>query len=98
MIVSATMEIETLQLLYQTSQRISTAMTVREVVAAYLEQVAAGGDYYCSVRVDEVDERGERQAVIVHGRWFPETGVRLEEERLPYTIGEFDALLDAGEV
>jgi signal transduction histidine kinase len=98
MIGSEPMEIETLQLLYQTSQRISTAMTVREVVAAYLEQVAAGGRYYCSVRLDEIDERGERQAVIVHGRWFPEAGVRLEEERLPYTLGEFDALLDAGEV
>ncbi len=98
MIVGETMEIETLQLLYQTSQRISTVMTVREVVAAYLEQVAAGGRYYCSVRLDEIDAHGERQAVIVHGRWFPEEGVRLEEERLPYTIREFDALLDAGEV
>jgi signal transduction histidine kinase len=88
----------TAQLLYQTSQRMSTAMTVPEVVAVYLQQVAAGGRYQCSVRLDEFDAQGRRTGTVVHGRWIAGEGMVLGEQRLPYVIPELDPWLDAGQV
>ena len=88
----------TAQLLYQTSQRMAVAMTVQEVIAAYLEQVAAGGRYQCSVRLDEFDAQGRRSGTIVHGRWIAGEGMVLGEQRLPYVLSELDAELDAGQV
>jgi hypothetical protein len=81
----------TAQLLYQTSQRMAVAMTVQEVIAAYLEQVAAGGRYQCSVRLDEFDAQGRRSGSIVHGRWIAGEGMVLGEQRLPYVLSELDA-------
>jgi signal transduction histidine kinase len=85
------------QLLYQTSQRISTAMDVTEVVHAYLEQVAVRGRYACSVALYELDEQGQRTAVIVRGRWTRQNGLMHLEERIPYSRDELDPPLDAGQ-
>lgn len=89
--------LETTQLLYATSQRISTAMRVEEVVAAYLEQMAAHGRYVCTVVLYETNMYGERTAVRVCGRWAPDSGANLSEIRLPYAKDGLDAPLDAGE-
>lgn len=85
------------QLLYETSRRISTAMRLDEVVAAYLEQVAVRGRYACSVALYAFDENGKRTAVVVHGRWAPAEGLSLDEMQLPYTCDALDLLLDAGQ-
>lgn len=85
------------QLLYQTSQRISTAMEVDEVIQAYLEQVATRGRYACSVVLYELDEQGRRAAVIVRGQWTREKGLVHLEERIPYSRDDLDPPLDAGQ-
>jgi signal transduction histidine kinase len=86
------------RLLYETSQRISTAMTVEEVVAAYLEQVALRGRYACTVVLYEFDAAGERIAVDLCGRWLPgHQGIDFTPERIPYTVRLLDPALDAGE-
>lgn len=82
--------------LYRTSRRIGTAMDVDEVVHAYLEQVAERAPYACSVALYEFDEDGQRSAVVARGRWSPDAGIQLTEERLPYSRDALDAPLDAG--
>jgi len=89
--------LDELLLLYQTSRRISTAMDIDEVIAAYLEQVATRGRYACSVALYATDEAGRRREVIVRGHWAPATGMTLREVRHPYTYDALDALLDAGQ-
>lgn len=85
------------QLLYQTSQRISMAMDVDEVIHAYLEQVAMAGRYACSVALYEWDEQGRRAAVIVRGQWTPQTGLVHLRERISYSRDALDPPLDAGQ-
>jgi len=85
------------QLLYATCRRMSTAMDVDDVIAAYLEQVATGGRYVCTVVLYEFDSTGERVYTVLRGRWTPQDGLTHPNERLPYTRNEFDALLDAGQ-
>lgn len=87
----------TTRFLFQISQRLTTALSVRDAVAAYLLEVAARGQYHCSVRLDQFDAQGQRCGTIVHGRWMSE-GLVLTEKRLPYLLGTFDAELDAGQV
>jgi RNA polymerase sigma factor (sigma-70 family) len=89
--------LEETQLLYETCRRMSTAMDVDDVIAAYLEQVAMGGRYVCTVVLYEFDETGERTSVTLRGRWTPQDGLTHPNERLPYTRDAFDPLLDAGE-
>lgn len=89
--------LEEMQLLYATSGRITTAMDIEEVVAAYLEQVAGRGRYACSVSLYPSDGAGARRAVVVHGRWSPADGTVLGAQRLSRTWGPLDATLDAGE-
>lgn len=85
------------QLLYATSQRISTAMSVDEVIVAYLEQVAARGRYTCAIVLLEMDHLDQRMAMIVRGRWSPQTGTHLEETRWPFVVAPFTPQLDAGQ-
>ena len=40
---------------------------------------------------------GERTAVVVRGRWDPDTGLQRLEERMPYSRDELDPLLDTGQ-
>ena len=56
--------LERTRLLYETSRRINAALSVDEVVAAYLEHVAARGSYACGVMLYEFDEAGERVARV----------------------------------
>ena len=89
--------LDEMRLLYETSQRISTAMDANQVVAAYLDQVAARGQYTCNIVLYEFNDAGERTAVIVYGRWSPEDGRTLLHERLPYSRDVLDPPLDAGQ-
>lgn len=87
-----------MQLLYETSQRISVAVDVAEVVRVYLEQVATRGRYACSIALYEFDAAGARTGVLVRGRWMPATGIQWPLlMRIPYTRDQLDAPLDAGE-
>jgi len=86
-----------MQLLYQTSQRISVALDVTDVVRAYLEQVAVRSRYACNVALYEFDAAGQRSAVLVHGRWTPAEGLQCPLLlRTPYTRDALDAPLDTG--
>lgn len=87
-----------MQLLYETSQRISVAVDVADVVRVYLEQVAMRGRYACNIALYEFDEAGRRTGVLVRGRWTPATGLQCPLLlRMPYARDELDPLLDAGE-
>jgi signal transduction histidine kinase len=90
--------LETTQLLYATSRRISTAMSVEALVAAYLEEVAARGRYICTVLIYELDETGQRAASTVRGIYSAESGIRLADYRRPYRRDPLDEWLDAGEM
>jgi GAF domain-containing protein len=85
------------ELLYQTSQRISMALEVKEVIDAYLEHIAAQDRYACSVVLYEFDKQGQRTTIIVQGRWTPETGLVHVEERYPYIRDTLDPWLDTGQ-
>ena len=85
-----------MRLLYETSQRIGLSADVDEVIDAYLDQVAVGGEYVCNIVLYEFDALDRRTAVLVKGRWSPETGSQRLEERLPYSRDDLDPILDAG--
>lgn len=85
------------RLLYETSRRISTAMTLDEVIMAYLQQVASRADYACNIVLYEFDESGKRTARITRGRWAPNDGLQLLNHRDPYEPDNLDPPLDAGE-
>lgn len=89
--------LDEMRLLYETSQRIGLSADVGDVIDAYLDQVAAGGEYVCNICLYDFDARGQRVAVLVKGRWSPQTGLQRLEERLPYSYDDLDPLLDAGQ-
>ena len=89
--------LDEMRLLYETSQRIGLSADVDNVIDAYLDQVAAGGQYICTIVLYEFDSHDQRTAVLVKGRWTPETGSQRLEERLPYSRDELDPLLDMGQ-
>ncbi|HEX5504286.1 MAG TPA: GAF domain-containing sensor histidine kinase, partial [Thermomicrobiales bacterium] len=84
------------RLLYETSLRINTALTIDEVIAAYLDEVAARGHYRCTIALYDTDDAGVRAAVTVRGHWTPEDGAALLAQTVPYTRDGLDAPLDAG--
>ncbi|MBI2332039.1 MAG: GAF domain-containing sensor histidine kinase [Chloroflexi bacterium] len=67
------------------------------MIDAYLDQVAAGGQHICNICLYEFDENNQRIAIIVKGRWTPESGSERLEERLPYIRDDLDPILDSGE-
>jgi GAF domain-containing protein len=89
--------LDELQLLYDTSRRIGQAMTIDDAIRVYLEQVAARGQYACSVALYEFNEVGQRTGVVVRGRWTPEERLVTHEEWLPDTRDALDPPLDAGQ-
>ncbi len=86
-----------MQLLYETSRRISVAITIEEVVAAYLEQVAARRRYACTIVLYEKGAEGQKLAVLVRGRWTAGEGMTLDTVRIPYTYDALDPPLDLGQ-
>lgn len=89
--------LEETQLLYETSRRISTALDIDEVVAAYLEQVAVRADYACTIVLYDFDGEGRRTGRVTRGYWTPEEGRVLLRHRMPYQRDNLDDLLDAGQ-
>jgi len=85
------------RLLYETARRFNNAAEVHDVVAAYLEHVAAAGRYVCTVTRYEHDGDGQRSGVEVLGRWTPERGLDLRGGWQPYTHDALDEPLDAGQ-
>lgn len=85
------------RLLYETSQRISVALDVDDVIQAYLEQVAARRRYACTIVLYEFDANDRPSVVVVHGQWTPQTGQLRLDVRLPHTRDALDDPLDAGE-
>ncbi|NOK60188.1 MAG: hypothetical protein GFH27_549281n419 [Chloroflexi bacterium AL-W] len=85
------------RLLYETSRRISTAMSVQDVITAYLEQVAVGDRYACAIVLLEADHTGRRTTMRVEGRWSSEYGTSLDIERWPFIHAPFTGLLDFGQ-
>ena len=86
--------LQEMALLYSTGAKIGTALSTKEVVAAYLELVATGrGHFACSVTCYEPG----RARLRVLGRWSPETGLNLEPLSYPSVRDSLDALLDRGE-
>lgn len=79
-----------------TTERIGNAMSVSEVVSAYLEQVAAGGRYTCTVVLYEFDDEGNKSGNIVRGRWTPGGSVELMEYRISTKRDAMDPILAAG--
>lgn len=89
--------LDEMHLLYKTSQRIGLSDNVDGVIDAYLDQVAAGGEYICNICLYEFDEFQQRTAVLIKGRWTPEDGSSRMEERVPYIQDNLDPILDRGE-
>ncbi|GAB4467934.1 MAG: hypothetical protein OHK0029_40020 [Armatimonadaceae bacterium] len=89
------------QLLFDTSARMSAASDMREVVVAYLQQVAAGDRWACSITEyvwDEADPDGaDPRWVRVLGAWTPDTGLDLTPKNHPFVRDVLDDLLDLGE-
>lgn len=88
--------LDQIRLLYETSQRISLALDVNEVIAAYLDQVSRFGHYICNLCLYDFDEQGNRCAVVIHSQWSAENGSRRLDERVPYSRDALDPPLDAG--
>lgn len=88
--------LDEMQLLYDSSRRISMALDVDGVVKAYLEQVAANRNYRCSIVYFEL-EQGVRKYIKLLGNWAPQQGMSTEELYVPYFKDSFDDILDAGE-
>jgi signal transduction histidine kinase len=89
--------LDEMHLLYKTSQRIGLSDDVDGVIDAYLDQVAADGEYICNICLYEFDEFQQRTAVLIKGRWTPDDGSSRMEERVPYVQDNLDAILDSGE-
>jgi len=89
--------LEEMRLLYEISQRIGLSDDVDGVIDAYLDQVATGGQYICNICLYDFDENGQRTAIVVRGRWTPQSGSEHFEERLPYVYDDLDPILDAGQ-
>ncbi|ABX07118.1 MAG TPA: hypothetical protein DEF47_14045 [Herpetosiphon sp.] len=85
------------KLMFETSHNISSARTVAEVVAAYLNHIAARRRYACTVVLYEFDAQGQFVARTVKGRWSPEHGLSSHHDRQPHERDALDDLLDAGE-
>lgn len=86
-----------MRLLYETSTRISTALTLEDVIRVYLNQVAVGGRYRCSIALYDFDAEGKRVGVVVRGRWSPGEDIQLMEVRFPYSYDALDPPLNRGE-
>jgi len=89
--------LDEMRLLYATSQRIGLAGDVDDVIAAYLDQVSERGNYICNVCLYEFDDKDQRIAVMVRGRWTSNGGSERLEERVPYSYDDLDPILDAGQ-
>lgn len=86
-----------MQLLYQTTARLGVALHPDEVVAAYLDQVAAKGRYACTIIEYEFDSAGKREWVVVRGRWDRRHGIMIGNTKFPHDVDQLDDILDQGE-
>ncbi len=86
------------RLMYAASARMSVAVSVDEVVAAYLNQVAGGGRYACTVtRYERTDEAAEPTGIVILGRWSPAEGLDIRRHTYPHVRDGIDDLLESGQ-
>jgi signal transduction histidine kinase len=86
------------RLMYAASAQLSVAVSVDEVVAAYLMQVAGGGRHACTItRYERTDEHSEPTGIVILGRWSPDTGLDLHRHRHPHVRDIIDDLLEDGQ-
>jgi len=84
-------------LLLHTTERIGNAMSVDEVIGAYLDQVASNGRYYCTIVLYDFDEDGLKIGNVVRGRWAPGANVELLHHEIPAKQDELDPILASGQ-
>jgi signal transduction histidine kinase len=89
--------LEETRLLYETTQRISTASDVDEVIESYLRQIAGRGKHNCTVVLYEFDDTGNRIGRVVRGLWTPQQGIVRLFIRHSFSPDELDPPLDAGQ-
>lgn len=89
--------LEETRLLYETTQRISIATDVDEVIESYLRQVAGRGRHNCTVVLYEFDELNNRIGRVVRGLWTAQQGIVRLFLRHTFTPDELDPPLDAGQ-
>ena len=82
--------------LLETTEKIGNAMSVPDVIRAYLEQVAHNGRYTCTVVLYEFDKQGNKIGNTVMGRWAPGSQVELMEYRVSTKRDFLDPILAAG--
>ncbi len=80
----------------RTTERIGNAMSVDEVILAYLEQVAESGRYTCTIVLYEFDDQNNKVGNVVRGRWSPGAKVELMEYRVPTKRDFLDPILASG--
>jgi signal transduction histidine kinase len=83
-------------LLLKATERIGTAMSVDDVISAYLDQVASNGRYYCTIVLYEFDELGNKIGNVVRGRWSPGGDVLLVNHKVATKRDFFDPMLAEG--
>lgn len=89
--------IDQTSLLLHTTERIGNAMSVDEVIRAYLDQVAGNGRYNCTIVLYEFDEEGGKMGNVVRGRWAPGSSVELLHYQIPAKQDTLDPILASGE-
>jgi signal transduction histidine kinase len=95
---SAERALEETRLMYAASARMSAAVAMEEVVAAYLQQVAGGGRYACTItRYERESERAVPTGIVILGRWSPAGGLDLHQHTHPYIRDAIDDLLESGQ-
>jgi signal transduction histidine kinase len=86
------------RLMYAASARMSVAVSVDEVVGAYLHQVAGGGRYACTItRYERTGESAEPTGIALLGRWSPAGGLDLDRRTHPHVRDGIDDLLESGQ-
>lgn len=90
----------TTRLMHETSRRIGAATTEMDLIAAYLDQVAAGSHYQGSVALFDTDADGRRTELLIRRRLSASHQGPLEELRFPYEAWapELAKRIDAGEM
>ena len=94
-------QLEEIKLLYETSRRVSTAMDLKGVVAAYLSYVAARDQYRCDIGLTETD-KDDNEYLSVIGRRTQDGGISndparflINDIRTRYQFDDFELVTSA---
>ncbi|MBS1714443.1 MAG: GAF domain-containing sensor histidine kinase [Armatimonadetes bacterium] len=85
------------RLLAQTTTALSQALTLEDIVRAYLDQLAKGRTYNCSIVLYERDGQGEIAFNCQVGEYRPGQRVRTHRSRIRHERDELDPVLESGD-